>query len=144
MVYCMRIRLWYIWMYCYFMELWCIVSGHDFCGFMRNVLGLEDIVFLVCGILQLLQVGTCWVKDWGVVIRNLSEMYCWNDQSHLVVTRIWDQSMALLWFWDSSRNCRGPYYVWEDGRCICIVFWCTHVKIANRAKNSKKINFDNN
>ena len=32
--------------------------SHDFCGFMRNVLDPED-VFLVGGILQLPQVGTC-------------------------------------------------------------------------------------
>ena len=25
------------------------------------------------------------------------------------VTRIWDMSMVLLWFWDSSRNYRGSY-----------------------------------
>ena len=54
------------------------------------------------------------------------------------VTRILDQSMVLLWFWDSSRNCRGPYCVWEDERCICIVLWCTHVRIATCAKNSMK------
>ena len=54
------------------------------------------------------------------------------------VTRIWDQSMVFLWFWDSSRNCRGPYCIWEDERCICIVLWCPHVRIANCVKNSMK------
>ena len=40
------------------------------------------ILFLVGGIFQLLQVGTCCAKDCSVVIRNPGEMYCWNDQDH--------------------------------------------------------------
>ena len=35
---------------------------------------------LVCGFLQLLQVGTCWAVDWSVVLKKPGEMYCWNDQ----------------------------------------------------------------
>ena len=78
--------------------------GQWFYGFMRYY-------FLVCGILQLLQVGTCWAKDWGVVMKNPGEMYCWNDQITRFMTRIRDQSRVLLWFWNSSRNYRGPYCV---------------------------------
>ena len=48
---------------------------------MGNALGIKDIV-LVYEILRLLQVGTCWAKNWSVVMRNPGEMYCWNDQGH--------------------------------------------------------------
>ena len=41
----MRVRLRYILVYCYAMELWYIGLGHDFYGFMMNLLDLEDIIF---------------------------------------------------------------------------------------------------
>ena len=41
----MHVRFIYILMYCYFMELGYIVLGHDFYGFIMNVLGLEYCFF---------------------------------------------------------------------------------------------------
>ena len=52
-------------------------------------------------------------KVMGVVIRNPGEIYCLNDQGHWFCDQDLHQSMVLLWFWDSSRNCRGPYCVFE-------------------------------
>ena len=37
---------------------------------------------LVYEILRLLKEGTCYVKNWSVVMRNPGEMYSWNEQGH--------------------------------------------------------------
>ena len=73
-----------------------------------------------------------------LIMYTCSFMWLYNILKFGAVTKIWDQIIVLLWFWDSSRNCRVPYCVWEDERCICIVLWCLHVRIANHAKNSMK------
>ena len=75
-------------------------------------------------------------------MRNPGEMYCWNDQGHYVC----DQDLGpeygpvrVLKFLQGIME--GPL-CWEDKRCIRIVPWCTHVKIANHA-NIVKQNLDN-
>ena len=75
-VYSMRARLWYIRMYCDTL-FWAMI----FWIFGECSLALK-ILCLVYGILRLLQVGTCWAKNWSVVMSNPGEMYCWNDQGH--------------------------------------------------------------
>ena len=72
----MRARLWYIRMYCdtLFWAMIFVVYGEYF--------GHWRYCVLVYEILRLLQVGTCWAKNWSVVMRNQGEMYCWNDQGH--------------------------------------------------------------
>ena len=94
------------------------------------------ILFFSFGILQLLLIGTCWVKDWGVVIRNPGEMYCWNDQGHWLGlgTRVW----SLYGFEILQGIAESPIVFFEDERCICIALWWMQVEIANHAKNSMK------
>ena len=75
------------------------------------------------------------VWSWGIQAKCIAEM----TRVTRFVTRIWDQSMVLLGFSDSSRNYGGPCWFWEDKRCIRIVPWCTHVKIADRSKIVKQI-----
>ena len=53
-------------------------------GLYEECFGSWRYCFLVGGFLQLLQVGTCWAKDWSVVIRIPGKMYCWNDQGRYV------------------------------------------------------------
>ena len=63
-----------------------------------------------CFVRSLKFVHYFWLCSW------LGKMRLYTIMIFGAVTRIWNQSMGLLWFWDSSRNCRGPYYIygkWE-------------------------------
>ena len=91
---------------------------------------------LVYEILQLLQVGTCWAKNWSVVMKNPGEMYCWNDQVTKFVTRIWDQSMVLFRVLKFLQGIMEGPLCWEDKKCIRMVPWC---KMANHAKIVREI-----
>ena len=72
----MRAGLWYIRMY-YDTLFWAMIFV-DLWG----MLWALKILCFSDEILRLLQVGTCWAKNWIVVMRNPGEMYCWNDQGH--------------------------------------------------------------
>ena len=72
-------------------------------------------------------------------MRNPGEMYCWNDQGHLV----FDQDMGpeygpfrVLKFLQGIME--GPL-CWEDKACIRTVPWCTHAKMANHANIVRQI-----
>ena len=51
---------------------------------------------LVYEILQLLPVGTCWAKNWSVVMRNPGKMCCWNDQGHKVCDQDLEQEYESI------------------------------------------------
>ena len=133
----MRARLWYIPVYfdTLFWAMNFVVYGECF--------GPWRYCVLVYGILRLLQVGTCWAKNWSLVTRNPGEMYCRNDQGHGVCDQDLGQEYGpfrVLKFLQGIME--GPL-CWENKRCIRIVPWWTHVKMANHA-NIVKQNLDNN
>ena len=60
---------------------------------------------------QLLQVGSCWMNEWCMVIENPGKMCCWNDQGHRVSNQDFgDQHIGPMIILVSSRNYRGRLY----------------------------------
>ena len=55
------------------------------------------------------------------------------------VTRIWDQSMVLFRVLKFLQGIMEGPLCWEDKKCIRMVPWCTHVKMANHAKLVREI-----
>ena len=132
-VYSMRARLWYIRVYCDTL-FWAMIFG-DFWGMLW---ALKILCFSL----------------WNSPVtpgRNLlsKELECGHEESRWNVLLEWPGSLSL---WPDMGPEYGPFRVlkflqgimegplcWEDKKCIRMVPWCTHVKMANHANIVKEI-----
>ena len=115
-----------------------LVLGHDFCSF--------------CGMLWALKI-LCF-SLWNSPVtpgRNLlsKELECGHEESRRNVLLEWP---GLLSLWPGYGSEYGSFRVlkflqgimegplcWKDKKCICMVPWCTHVKMANHANIVRQI-----
>ena len=129
----MRARLWYIRMCCDTL-FWAMIFV-DFCGMLW---ALKILCFSL----------------WNSPVtpgRNLlsKELKCGHEESRLNVLLEWPGSLSL---WPGYGLEYGPFRVlkflqgimegplcWEDKKCIRMVPWCTHVKMANHENIVRQI-----